>query len=58
MSHQISGKCGKCLNVSDTNNVCEKIMMLKFPEMIRKIHQFPISANKPTYLTDIKPPAD
>ena len=41
----------------DTNNGCEKNMMLKFPEMIRKIHEFPISANKPTDLTNVKPAA-
>ena len=33
-------------------------MMLRFPEMMRKIHEFLISANKPTYLTDVKPAAD
>ena len=33
-------------------------MMLKIPEIIRKIHEFPISANKPTDLTDVKPAAD
>ena len=33
-------------------------MMLKFPEMIRKIHEFPISVNKPTDLTGVKPAAD
>ena len=41
----------------DTNNGYEKNMMLNFPEMIRKIHEFPISANKPTDLTDVKPAA-
>ena len=30
----------KCRNVIDTNNGCEKIMMLKFPEMIKKYMNF------------------
>ena len=33
-------------------------MMLKFPEMIKKIHEFPISANRPTDSTDVKLAAD
>ena len=35
----------------------KKVMMLKFPEMIRKIHEFPIPANKPTDLTEVSPTA-
>ena len=46
------------IQMIDANNGCEKIMMLKFAEMIRKIHEFPISANKPTDLTDVKPESD
>ena len=42
----------------DTNNGCEKNYDVKFPEMARKMHEFPISANKPTDLTDIKPAAN
>ena len=45
----------KCRNVIDTNNGCEKNYDVKIPEMIRKIYVFPISANKPTDLTDVKP---
>ena len=41
-----------------SNNGCEKIMVLTFPEMIKKNHEFPISANRPTDLTDVKPVAD
>ena len=48
----------KCRNVTDTNNGCEKNYDVKFLEMIRKIHEFPISANKPTDFTDIKPAAN
>ena len=48
----------KCRNVIDTNNGNERNSMLKFPEIIKKIHKFPISANGPEDLTDIKLAAD
>ena len=33
-------------------------MMLKFREKIRKIYEFPISANKPRDLTHVRPAPD
>ena len=48
----------KCRNVTDTNNGCEKNYDVKISRNDKKIHEFPISANKPTDLMDVKPAAD